>query len=427
MIRSRLITLFLYVLVSSNLFAEDTAVAGFPDQDALRRALGLSRGAARVYSKDYGFSLAGYGELLYNKYSKTTFSVRPGFEFDLPTGKDQELSLLRGVVFLGYRLNERVVFNSEIRVDRALIDQGVATFTSDYTPVSSTSNVNLDLAYVDYIISPALTLRGGIVLVPMGLINEFHEPIEYIGTRPGLGDVFTIPSIWHALGFGIAGHKWMFDYRAYVVNGLNAAKFTEFGFRAGREITFDTISHPSAVIRIDSNPFPGGVLGGSYYIGNSGIFGLDQPVDLKIHTTLKELHGELRWKGAFARAQYAKGLLHSSPELNRILGKTGKRGVGKRVVGGYVEGGWNLWWARRDGTMLMPYIRGEASNPQDALPPPSLALGLVKNHQLDFIIWILGAEFRPIPAWSIKAEFERIHDEEDFAWHEFHIDTSYSF
>jgi hypothetical protein len=403
---------------------------GFPDEDALRKALGLSLGAVRIYTKKHGFSYAGYGETLYQKYSPTAYwhvtNLHPISSVP-PTGKDQELNLLRGVVFLGYRFSERVLINSEIRLDRDLIERGVATFPENYTTTDSSAEANLDLAYLDYIMSPELTLRAGVVLVPMGLINEFHTPEEYLGTRSGFGDLFTIPSLWHALGFGVAGYKWVFDYRAYVMSGLNAAHFTEFGFRGGREITSDTISHPSAVFRIDYNPFPGGVLGGSYYIGNSGIFGLDKPVDLKIHTTLKELHGEFRWKGVFARAQYAIALLKSSTELNAILEKTGLHGVGGRQVGGYVEGGYNLLASRNNGKMIMPYMRGEASNPQDALPPASLALGLIKNHFVDFIIWIYGVEVRPVPPLSIKAEYEAIHDQNQIFWKEFHFDLSYTF
>jgi hypothetical protein len=406
------------------------AVDGFADRDALRRALGLSLGAATVYARESGFSYAGYSEIIDQKYSDTAHwhvtNLHP-VASELPTNKDHELTLARGVLFLGYRFSDRMVFNSEIRIDRELIDRGVATFPEHYITTDTSVDASVDLAYIDYIMSPEVTFRAGIVLLPIGLINEFHDPQEVLGTRPGFGDLFTIPSIWHALGFGIAGHKWAFDYRAYVVSGLNAAGFTEFGLRGGREISTDTIGHPAAVVRLDYNPFPGGVLGTSYYIGNSGIFGLEDPVDLRIHTTVKELHGQLRWKGAFARAQYAKALLHSSTELNGVLGTTGLRGVGKRMVGGYVEGGWNFLWSRNNGTMVMPYMRGEATNPQDALPPPSLDLGLIKNHFLDFIIWTYGVEIRPTAAVSIKPEYISIHDQNQIFWKEFHLGVSYTF
>lgn len=406
--------------------AQSATLAGFPDEDALRHALGLSLGAVEVYKKDHGFTYSGYGELLYQKYSgHTHLTYTPNKEY--PTGKDQELTLLRGVLFLGYRYSDRIVFNSELRLDRDLYERGVATFASDYNPMTTSVKASLDLAYMDYLMSPELTLRAGVILLPVGLTNEFHRPDEYVGTRPALGEFYTVPTIWHALGFGVAGHKWLFDYRFYVVSGLNAAGFTEFGLRGGKEITWDTISHPAAVLRVDLNPFPGGFIGISYYTGNSGVFGVENPDDLKIHTTLKDLHGQVEWKGALVRAQYSKGLLHSTPELNLLLEKTGKHGIGKRIVSGYVEGGWDFLWFRHSGKMVMLYLRGEASNPQDALPPPSLALGLVKNHQLDFIDWNMGVEYRPIPQLSIRPEYERIHDEDDNAWHEFHLGVVYFF
>ena len=77
--------------------------------------------------------------------------------------------------------------------------------------------------------------------------------------------------------------------------------------------------------------------------------------------------------------------------------------------------------------MMPSFTSGEASNPQDALPPPSLALGLIKNHYLDFIIWILGVEWRPISALSIKTEYESIHDQNQIFWREFHLGASYTF
>src|SRR5207249_7880619 len=95
-------------------------VAGFPDTDALRRALGLSLGAVRVYTKDHGFSYAGYGQAIYQAYSHTAHwhvtNLHPEAT-DLPTDKNQELTLTRGVLFLGYRWSDRVVFNSQIRAD----------------------------------------------------------------------------------------------------------------------------------------------------------------------------------------------------------------------------------------------------------------------------------------------------------------------
>jgi|GEM_PF-5342096 len=403
---------------------------GFVNVDEMRRALGLSLGASRVYTKEHGFSYGGYVETIFQDYSNSAHwivtNLHPVAE-DLPTNKTSEFTLTRGVLFMGYRWSDRVVFNSEVRLDKDGLERGLATFPDLYDTTHTSTEFSVDLAYVDYMKSPALTFRGGIILVPMGLINEFHNPTEYLGTRSGYGDIYTVSSIWHALGFGFAGRKGPFNYRGYIVSGLNASRFTEMGWRGGREITSDTIKHPGLVGRIEWNPTALGTLGGSYYLGHASVSGLQTNNDQTFRTDLMEFHGEFRWKGAFARAQYAKGLLEKSPRLNFLLQTEGLNGVGKRIVGGYVEGGWNFWWEKENGTMIMPFMRGEAANSQDALPPESLMLGLIKNHFVDFIIWTYGVEVRPIKPLSIKVEYVAPHDQNQIFWKEYHIGASYSF
>jgi hypothetical protein len=428
MMKSKIL-LFCLLLITVRLQAQNTN--GFVDVEQMRRALGLSLGASKIYTKENeGFTYAGYAEILYQDYSSTAHweitNLHPVDE-TLPLNKNAEFGLTRGVLFLGYRYNDHIVFNSEFRADRDIVERGIATFPDHYETSHVSTEGSVDLAYVDYRKSTALTFRGGIILVPTGLINEFHNPQEYLGTRPGFGDIFTYPSIWHALGFGIAGRKGPFDYRAYVVSGFNAAGFTEFGWRGGREVSWDTISHPAFTFRIDYNPIPNGTLGGSYYLGNSGVFGLDQNVSQTFRTEMLDLHGEFRLKGAVARAQYAKGLLGKSWDLNEILQKQGLRAIGGRVVGGYVEGGYNILWYKENGMMIMPYMRGEASNSQDSLPPPSIRLGGIKNHFVDFIIWVFGVEVRPIRGASIKLEYINQHDQNQIFWKEYHFGASYSF
>jgi hypothetical protein len=424
----KLIPALILILFTQFVYAE--LPDGFVDVDEMRRAFGLSVNAAKPYEKEHGFAVSGYVETLFQSYSSTVHwiptNIHPVAE-DFPSHKDAEFPLNRAVLFAGYRWSDKLVINSEFRVDRDGLERGLATFPALYDTTHIDTNFNVDLAYADYIVNRSFVIRGGIILVPMGLINEMHTPQEYLGTRTGYADIYTIPAIWHALGIGFAGRKGSFNYRGYVINSLNPTNFTEMGWRAGREITWDTISHPALVGRIDWNPSPLGSLGGSYYWARPQVYGLENNFDQTFRTDMMEFHGEFHWLGAFARAEYAKGLVENSPQLNLILQTKNLNGIGKRIVGGYVEGGWNILYKNSNGKMIMPYMRGEAANSQDALPPQSLALGLLKNHYVDFIIWTWGVEIRPIRELSIKAEYVAPHDQYQIFWKEFHLGASYTF
>jgi hypothetical protein len=287
----------------------------------------------------------------------------------------------------------------------------------------------VETAYLDYIINKSLILRGGLLLLPMGLANEHHGPDEYLGTHRPLAETVALPGTWHAVGLGLAGHKWIGSYRIYVVNGMNAAGFTINGMREARDISLDTLKNPSLVLRLDGELFTGFQMGGSYYLGNSGVFGATpEPVDLKVHTTNKEIHIVYHNGAILARALYAKALLQSTPQLNAVLGIRGLSGIGSRMVGGYVEGGYDFLAGRQNGTRLMPYARVEESNPQDALPPESVALGMLKNMQVDHLIWTFGLEVCPTPDLVLKGDYQRDRVEHvNYGVNEFSISFAYLF
>ncbi len=95
--------------------------------------------------------------------------------------------------------------------------------------------MELEYAYVDFMVNPWATIRGGVVLMPIGNLNEYHEPpLFYSVERPYVQNVL-IPTTWQEAGAGVAG-EWMgVRYRMYLTAGLDASKFTAAtGIRSGR-------------------------------------------------------------------------------------------------------------------------------------------------------------------------------------------------
>ena len=368
--------------------------------EAERQALGLGSSAATVYTKRSGPSLAGYGEMLYENFGDET-------EAGDPSGRTDQIDFLRAVIYFGYRFNERFLFNSEIEFEHANTDLG--------------GEVAVEFAHLDYVMNEALTLRGGMVLIPMGFINEFHEPNAYLGTHRPLTESLIIPSTWRENGAGVVGGTGIFNYRAYVIAGLNAANFTSSGLRSGRQSgARSKLGDPAFVGRADITPLPGILVGGSFYTGNSIVFATTES-DLEVSTQIAELHGQFRRHGLQVRALYAHASLDDVAELNDFLGLTGNNSVGETLNGVYLEAGYNLFAGKGEHS-LTPYVRYETIDTQSDVPS-----GFLRNPARDQNVWTLGLEYKPISNIVIKADYMGFANEAESGVDQFSILLGYSF
>ncbi|HET6267246.1 MAG TPA: hypothetical protein VFG11_05970, partial [Acidobacteriota bacterium] len=222
-----------------------------PLSESDRRSLGLGPSASTVYTKKQGVSLAGYGEMLYENFGANDQS-------GVDSSREDQIDFLRGVIYFGYRFNDRFLFNSEIEFEHANTGDG--------------GEAGIEFAFLDFRAADPITIRGGMVLIPMGLINEFHEPNVFLGAQRPLTETRIIPTTWRENGVGIVGRKGMFDYRAYLTNGFNSAGFTDDGLAGGKqEGALAKIRTPSFAGRLDVTPTEGLYLGASVFAGESGL------------------------------------------------------------------------------------------------------------------------------------------------------------
>lgn len=371
---------------------EETAL-----DDAARAALGLGPSAARVYSKKQGVSIAGYGEMLYQNLSEDRID---------------QIDFLRAVVYVGYRFNDRFLFNSEIEFEHATTGEGSEEL----------GEASVEFANIDYRINDDLTLRGGLLLVPMGLINEFHEPNVYLGARRPLTETQIIPSTWSENGFGIAGHSGILDYRAYVIAGLNAAGFAADGIRESRQHGSNSAIFPAFVARGDVTPTSGFTAGGSIYAGQSAFIAEEAGATPEFTTFIGEVHALYRAGAWDVRGLYAWSSIDNVAELNKDLGLEEDESVAKSMAGGYVQAGYDLLTRRNGNVSLIPYLRYEKINTQKSVAAPYVA-----NPELDVTVWTFGAEFKPIPNIVLKADYQNFDNQADSGADQFNINLGYSF
>ena len=362
------------------------------------RQLGLGASAASVYRQTDGVSIAGYGEMLLETFDEQDQSGRV-------VGKGSQLDFLRAVFYFGYRFNDKFLFNSEIEIEHA-------------------DEIGVEFAYIDYVAHPALTLRGGMLLVPMGLTNEFHEPTAFLSARRPETESKLIPSTWRENGFGAVGASGKVSYRAYVVNGLDASGFSADGLRGGRQKgSRAKASDLGFVGRLDVTPVPGFFLGGSLYVGDSS---QDQFATegrpFSVQTTIGEFHAQAQIRGFDFRGLYARSALDNADQLNAARNLTGAEGIGEVQQGGYIQFGYNVLSQVREGMDLTPFYRFEALDTQARVAP-----GFGKDPAMDRTFHTFGVSFKPIQNVAVKADYQLIRNQARSGLNQFSLALGYSF
>jgi hypothetical protein len=336
---------------------------------------GFGPAASKIYRTERGLSVGGYGEVRYQ---------------DFDSDRSAEFDLLRAIVYLGYKWNDRWLLNTEIEYEHA------------------GEEVAVEFAYVDYLWRPQASLRAGLVLLPMGFINELHEPTVFLGAnRPELERVI-LPSTWRENGFGLFGDVGPFTYRTYLVNGFDAAGFTAGGLRGGRQGGGQAKAEDLAWVgRLDFTGVPGLLAGGSAYIGNSGqdlATAGGRPID--VGTRIVEGHLEWRWRGLELRALGVQADLDDVAALNARLGLTGSRSVGERLTGRYFQLGYDVFSPRGGASALIPYARWELFNTQDEVPA-----GFAANPANDIETLVVGLAYKPFEQLVLKADYQNVDNE----------------
>ena len=342
---------------------------------ASSQTFGLGIAASKVYRAEPGVSFGGYGEFGYQKEHAALARA----------------DVLRAVLYTGYKFSNRALFNSELEVEDASTEVG--------------GHVNVEFAYLDYLSHPTASVRAGLLLMPVGLINEQHEPTAYLASRRPLTETVIIPATWSEIGVGIFGDSGRWSYRGYLTTGLRGSQFTgQDGIRAGRQGGGNVVAEDFAAVgRADFHPFEGTMLGASLYSGNTGQ-GQRTGSDRRIrgHVSLAELHAESHSRGTTLRALWARG---TAKDAELLASATDP--VGRSFGGWYVEGGYDLGslFVTRGDVSVTPYLRYERVDTQR-----HAAAGFTRNPENDRRIFTAGVAWKPIPQTVFKVDFENVNN-----------------
>jgi hypothetical protein len=346
---------------------------------------GVGPAASKVYGKK-GVSIGGYGEFVYQNFGGSR-------QDGAPSGLRNQADLVRAVLYFGYKFDDRWVLNTEIEVEHAVSasDKG--------------GEVEVEFAYLDYLFSRPARARAGLVLIPMGLVNELHEPPTFLGALRPEVEQRLIPTTWRELGAGLYGDAGRFSYRLYAVNGLNSEGYSAEGIREGSQEGSEAAAENWAVTgRLDWTPISGALLGASFFSGASDQ-GRSTPVGRSFagRTTLFDVHADWKWRGVWLRGLYVRTTVGDAAAINEANGFKEEESVGSRQWGWYLQGGFDVLSLRSGSrASLTPFVRYERYDTQAEVPA-----GYSRNPENDARLLTIGAVLKPIEPIAIKIDWQR--------------------
>jgi len=234
------------------------------------------------------------------------------------------------------------------------------------------------------------------------------------------------PEIWRELGLGLFGAAGDFDWRVFVVNGLDGSGFDSGGLRGGRQKGSKALAEDFALTgRLDWTGVPGLELGAAGYYGDSGQ-GLEDPgapgETIGAATLIIEGHAGFRWRGLDLRGLVAHSTVDDVAALNAANGITGDASIGESLTGWYLQGGYDVLRPLHSGVQLLPYVRYEWIDTQQEVPD-----GFASDPANDQTLLTLGAQVLPIPNLAAKADYTFASNQADTGVDRFSVSLSYMF
>lgn len=299
--------------------------------------------AENILSSNSKFVVGGYGEVHYNQ------------PFDSDNKSNGDLDVHRIVMLLGYNFNSKTQFVTELEFEHVY-------------------EVGVEQAFLQYKLNNYVQFRGGLMLVPMGIINEYHEPSTFNGVERPLIDNLIAPTTWREIGVGVTGNilPVSMKYQAYLMNGFNgydgsAHLSGKNGLRKGRQKGAESyMSSPNFTGKVEYYGVRGLNVGLSGYFGNTqstlydGIDKNDASALAKADSSVvgvSMLGADVRYniQGLQLRGQLYYTSLSNSDQYNAFTSSD----LGSSMIGWYAEVGYNVLRTMQTEKQLVPFVRYE--------------------------------------------------------------------
>jgi len=370
-------------------------------------------------------SIGGYGEINYSRnfYSDhvSRYSQPEAHKNDPSHGR---FDIPHAVIYLGYDFGKGWTFGTEIEFEHG--GNGIAYEKEDEEggeweqETEKGGEVELEQFWIQKSFARWANIRAGHIVVPVGLNNAHHEPLNFFTVYRPEGENTIMPSTWHQTGVSFWGRHGDFRYEAQFLAGLNSDNFTNTNWiKKGPKspLEFDVANKYGLALRVDNYTISGLRIGLSGYYGHSignsypnNANGVD--AEYKGKVIIGAIDFTYQGYNWIVRGQADYGYLSDASQLKYVYNRLNSKSPYKHsafvsgnayAVG--IEAGYNIFSQiaslREKNQKMYLFGRFEAYNPYASA---------TKDTNYDYTAikrMALGLNYYPIPQIVIKGEYSK--------------------
>lgn len=368
-------------------------------------------------------SVGGYGEVAMSRnfYSDhvSRYSLADEHKNDPSHGR---FDIPHAVIYLGYDFGKGWTMGTEIEFEHGGV--GMAYEKEDEEggeweqEVEKGGEVELEQFWIQKSFGRWANIKAGHIVVPVGLNNAYHEPLNFFTVYRPEGENTVLPSTWHQTGFSFWGRTKGWRYELQFLAGLNSDNFTNTGWinkGPGTPTEGEIATKYGTALRIDNYCIKGLRIGLSGYyghaIGNSypnnkdgaeskykGVVAIGA-----IDFTYNNYNWIVRGQADYGYLSDAKQLKYFTNRLNGLSPFHHSAFVSKNAFAYGIEAGYNVFSQieklRQDNQKLYLFGRYEHYNPYASK---------TKNTSYDYTNvkrMAVGINYYPVKQIVVKAEY----------------------
>jgi len=331
--------------------------------------------------------LTSYGEINYNRPTKAS--------------ENAQADLRRFVLGFQHRFDAKTKVVTEIEVEHAV------------SSADDRGEVEIEQAFIERQIGRNWAARAGLFLMPVGLLNENHEPTAYYGVERNFVETAIIPTTWREGGLQIVGS---FDNGLTLQTGVSTSfDLTKWDAASGEgaESPLGSVHQELALAKahdlavfgaLNWRGIPGLLIGGSLFTGGA----THGQAVASARVTIWDAHARWtpgRWDLA---ALYSRGGISNTAELNAgLVGNPTL--IPKSFDGWYAQAAYKLW--SHEDIALSPFVRYERFNTARSFA--DLGPGLTPPAAPTERVVTVGANLQVTPGVVVKADWQRFRENKD--------------